>query len=266
MAAPLVALLTDYGPGTEHVGALHALLARDAAQAGRVDLAHDIPPGDVRWGATVLARLVTLLPARSVVVAVVDPGVGTARRAVVVRTGAGPLLTGPDNGLLGPAATALGGPVELVEVEPPAEAPATFHGRDLFVPVAVALLRGVAPADLGAPADPAGLRSPARIAPEVGAGRIATLVAGWDRFGNVATTAGPGDLARAGLAVGDALRVTVGEDVHWAPLARTFGDVPEGGLLVHLDSHGVVALAVNGDHAASLLGVREGAEVVLTRA
>ena len=104
---PVVALLTDYGPGSEHVGALHAVVAAGCPGADRVDLAHDLPAGDVRAGALVLRRLAPLVPG-AVVVAVVDPGVGTARRAVAVALAGGGALVGPDNGLLGPAAAELG--------------------------------------------------------------------------------------------------------------------------------------------------------------
>ncbi|HWH13678.1 MAG TPA: SAM-dependent chlorinase/fluorinase, partial [Miltoncostaeaceae bacterium] len=107
MAPPVVTLLTDYGPAGEHVGALHAVIVARCPAAVRVDLAHDIPPGEVRWAALQLARLAPLLPG-AMHLAVVDPGVGTARRALAVGLAGGGALVGPDNGLLGPAARALG--------------------------------------------------------------------------------------------------------------------------------------------------------------
>ncbi len=166
---PVVALLTDYGPGSEHVGALHAVIAAACPEADRIDLAHDLPAGDVRAGAVVLARLAPLVPG-AVVLAVVDPGVGTARRAVAAGLRDGGALVGPDNGLLGPAARALGAATCAVLPPPPADAPATFHGRDVLAPAAARLASGRSPADLGEPADPAtiaaarpaGGRGPAR--------------------------------------------------------------------------------------------------------
>ncbi|HWH14661.1 MAG TPA: SAM-dependent chlorinase/fluorinase, partial [Miltoncostaeaceae bacterium] len=118
MGPPVVTLLTDYGPAGEHVGALHAVIVARCPAAVRVDLAHDIPPGAVRWAALQLARLAPLLPG-AVHVAVVDPGVGTARRALAVGLAGGGALVGPDNGLLGPAARALGAVAAHVLQPPP---------------------------------------------------------------------------------------------------------------------------------------------------
>ena len=138
---PVVAFLTDFGAGSEYVGALHALIARDCPDADRVDLAHDIPPGDVRGAALALARLVVLIPG-AIVVAVVDPGVGTARRAAAVALDGGGALVGPDNGLLAPAAVALGARAAVALAPPPPAIPATFHGRDLFAPAAAPVSPG----------------------------------------------------------------------------------------------------------------------------
>src|SRR5690606_7857620 len=122
MSEPVpVTFLTDYGPGSEHVGALHLVVAAAAPGARTIDLAHDIPPGDIRGGALTLARLAPMLPG-AVHVAVVDPGVGGERRGVAVQLGEGGALVGPDNGLLGPAAIGMGA-VRAVQLPPP------FPGR-----------------------------------------------------------------------------------------------------------------------------------------
>lgn len=265
MSRPLVAFLTDYGPGTGHVGALHAVVAAACPEADRLDLAHDIPPGDVRWGALVLARAVAPIP-RAVVVAVVDPGVGTERRAVAVETSGGGFLVGPDNGLLGPAAEALGA-VACVEIDVGAlrgpVAP-TFHGRDVFAPVAAALASGRALGDVGTPADTVEISSPRLPAANVGPGRIEALSVGSDRFGNLALLAGAGDLRAARLAAGDLVWVHAGEHRHRARVGAVFADVPRGGVLVHVDSAGMLAVAVNGGSAVERLATRPGDAVGIT--
>ncbi len=261
---PVVALLTDYGPGSEHVGALHAVVAAGCPEADRVDLAHDLPPGDVRAGALVLRRLAPLVPG-AVVVAVVDPGVGTGRRAVAVALAGGGALVGPDNGLLGPAAGDLGA-ADAVALPPlPEGAPATFHGRDLLAPAAARLAAGSPLGGLGEPIDPLSLAAPDLPPPEVGPGAMTALAAAVDRFGNVELLAGGDDLARAGFERGDRISVATGERRHPATVARAFADVAPKGMLVHVDSHGMVAVAVNGGSAAARLGAAPGDRVSLGR-
>ena len=260
---PVVALLTDYGPGTEHVGALHAVIAAALPDAQRVDLAHDIPPGDVRFGAIVLARMAYLLP-WATVVAVVDPGVGTERRAAAVALEGGGYVVGPDNGLLGPVAERSGA-VAAVELTNEAlmrtpVAP-TFHGRDVFAPAAAHLAGGGALTDLGAPVDLATISHPKLPAPNVGPGRIEALAVGSDRFGNVALLATDADLRAARLAEGAYVWVHCGEHRHRARVGRVFADVPRGGLLLHEDSSGSLALAVSGGSAVDRLGVAMGEAV-----
>lgn len=262
-----ITLLTDYGPGSEHVGALHAVLAVGCPGADRLDLAHDIPPGDVRFGALVLARLVPLAPP-GVHLAVVDPGVGTNRRGIAVATRGGRVLVGPDNGLLGRAAHALGADraVELtVTAHRRAPVAPTFHGRDVFAPAAAYLAAGGELEDLG-PAIPVdGIVQPDLVAPSVGAGRLETVVVGVDRFGNLQTGALADDLAAARLAAGDRLAVTTGEVTMHASLGRVFADVPHGELLVHVDGHGHVAVAVNGANASRVLGATAGSWIAVVR-
>jgi S-adenosylmethionine hydrolase len=260
---PVVAFLTDYGPGSEHVGALHAVIAARCPDAERIDLAHDIPPGDIRMGALVLARMAPLLPA-AVHVAVVDPGVGTSRPMVAVALGGGGFLVGPDNGLLGPAALGLGARA-AVALEPPPGTPATFHGRDVLAPAAARLAAGAPLSELGPPVDPAALRVPELPASRAAPGRLTAAAMGSDRFGNVQLMAGAADLVAAVLAIGDRVEVDAGRGRHLATVARTFADVPPGALLVYLDSHGMVAVAASGGDAAARIGAVPGTEVVVSR-
>ena len=195
-----VTLLTDYGTADEFAGVVHAVIARIAPDARVIDLGHGIRRQDVVHGALVLARTLPYAPA-GVHVAVVDPGVGGPRRAVALRTAEEDrLLVGPDNGLLLPAAARFGGVAEAVEIsaspwrlEPVS---ATFHGRDLFAPVAARLAAGAPLADAGAPLDPADLVALELPRAEVGETVVAT-VAGVDAFGNVALHAHAADLAAA---------------------------------------------------------------------
>jgi hypothetical protein len=261
---PLVALLTDYGAGSEHVGALHAVIAAACPDVGLLDLAHDVPPGDVRAGAVVLHRLATLVPG-AVVLAVVDPGVGTGRRAAAVALASNTMLVGPDNGLLGPAARALLAHAAVALPSPADDAPATFHGRDLLAPAAARLAAGTPLAALGETFDPATLVQPDLPAPDVAPGALSATVVVVDRFGNVELLAGRADLAAAGFARGDRISVATGERRHPATVARAFADVPSKGMLVHVDSHGMVAVAVNGGSAAVRLPAAPGDRVRLGR-
>lgn len=255
-----VSLTTDYGLSDGFVAACHGVIARLAPDVRVIDVSHLVPPGDVRRGAAVLAQTVRHLPP-AVHVAVVDPGVGTARRGVAMST-AGGMLVGPDNGLLLWAAEALGGVLAAVELTNPLwfgdEVSHTFHGRDIFSPVAARLAAGGALAEAGPAIDPAGLvRLPEPVV-SIGAGWLEAEVLTVDRFGNVQLAA-PGD-ALLGLAG----RLTVAG----VPAIRgtTFGDACDGGLVVYVDSADRVAVAVNGGRAAVVLPVAPGDRIRVEQA
>src|SRR4051794_38909556 len=184
-----VTFLSDYGLEDDFVGVVHAVIARIAPEARVIDLTHGIPRHDVRSGALTLARALPFAPA-GIHLAVVDPEVGAERRAVAIRCrDEDRVLVGPDNGLLMPAAAAFGGAVEAVDIsrsphrlEPVA---ATFHGRDLFAPVAAAL---AAREPLGAAGDPIGVDELTGLAlptATVAAGRVEAHALAVDGFGNV---------------------------------------------------------------------------------
>ena len=256
----IITLLTDYGPGTEHVGALHAVLAARCPGADRIDLAHDIPAGDIRFGAVVLARLVPLAPP-GVHLAVVDPGVGTTRRAIAVSMPDGGFVVGPDNGLLGPVCRAVAAQqaVALTSPEHRGEPVApTFHGRDVFAPAAAHLASGGRLTDLGPTVPTGSVVQPDLPAPRVNRGAVEALVLGVDRFGNLQLLASSPDLAAAGLDADEALTVGAGGAAVSARLGRVYADVPRREMLVHLDSNGHVAVAVHGASAAQRLAVGPG--------
>lgn len=259
----MISLLTDFGAGSEHVGALHAVLAVGAPGVERIDLAHDLAAGDIRGAALVLARLAPLLPG-AVHLAVVDPGVGTHRRAAAVRLSDGGAVVGPDNGLLAPLADAIGASA-AVQLDAPTEGAMTFHGRDLFAPAAARLARGVHLRELGRSFEPSTLVRPDLPDPEVGDGHLRAPAVGIDRFGNIQLLAGRQDLAAAGFTQGDRIWAAVTDRRHPATVARVFADAAHKGMLVHIDSHGMVALAVNGGDAAERVGIALGDEVTLGR-
>ncbi|MFI5834513.1 S-adenosyl-l-methionine hydroxide adenosyltransferase family protein [Micromonospora sp. NPDC051300] len=258
MTGACVSLTTDYGLTDGFVAACHGVLARLAPTARVIDVTHLVPPADVRRGAAVLAQTVPYLPV-GVHVAVVDPGVGTERRGVALATPAG-LLVGPDNGLLLPAAAALGGVTDAVELTNPEWlAPAvsrTFHGRDVFVPVAARLVTGARLTDAGPAVDPATLvRLPDPVV-RADADGFAAEVLTVDHFGNVQLAA-PGALLDALPA---RVRVNGREAVH----GRTFGDAPPGALVVYVDSAAQVAIAVNTGRAADALRANPGDVLTIT--
>ena len=261
--ARTILFLTDYGLQDEFVGVCHAVIARLAPDARVIDLAHGIAPGDVLAGAVALAGAVPYGPGDGVYLAVVDPGVGTGRRALALHAGSASLV-GPDNGVLIPAARALGDVREAVSLDPERVALgpvfATFHGRDLFAPAAARLARGDALDQLGERVDPASLVVVEPEEPIVERGRLVTVVLGVDRFGNVRLSARPQHLDAARLA--GPLSV-VGEEHAPVRQARTFGDLAPGDYGLIEDSGGWLALVLRGASAAEGLGLRPYDRVIL---
>ncbi|MEU8261118.1 SAM-dependent chlorinase/fluorinase [Micromonospora sp. NPDC048999] len=265
---PWISLTTDYGLADGFVAACHGVIARLAPAARVINVTHLVPPADVRRGAAVLAQTVPDLPA-GVHIAVVDPGVGTSRRGIALSTPGG-LLVGPDNGLLLDAAEALGGITEAVELTNPAwlasSVSRTFHGRDVFAPVAARLALGAPLAEAGPAVDPAALvRLPApvfRAEPDGFAAEVLTV----DHFGNVQLAApaelldGMPERVRVAARTDRQRQLGASEAVAGAVAmhGRTFGDAPVGGLVAYVDSAGLIALAVNTGRAVDLLGVRPG--------
>jgi S-adenosyl-L-methionine hydrolase (adenosine-forming) len=262
---PTITFLSDYGLADEFVGVVHAVIARIAPQARVIDLGHGVPRQDVLAGALTLERALPYAPP-GVHLAVVDPEVGARRRAVAVRAAEEDrLLVGPDNGLLLPAADRFGGVVEAVEIsaspwrlEPVS---ATFHGRDLFAPVAARLAAGEPLAEAGPPLDPDELVRLERPVAAAEPGALTATVTGTDGFGNVMLGAAAADLAAAGLRLGEPLAVRTGARRVRGVFARTFADVAVGDLLVYEDAGRTLAVAVNAGDAAALLGLRPGDEL-----
>jgi S-adenosylmethionine hydrolase len=252
----VVTFLSDYGLDDDFVGVCHGVIARIAPQARVIDVTHGIDRHDVRSGALVLVRALAYMPA-GVHLAVVDPEVGAQRRAVALRCAdEDRLLVGPDNGLLSLAAERFGGVVEAVDVgrsplrlEPVS---ASFHGRDVFAPVAAHLAAGsTALAEAGDPLDPAELVALDLPRARATGDGLVTHALHADRYGNVMLDAAHDDLAGSGLKLGRGVTVNGRPALY----ATTFADVPAGGLLLYEDGYRVLSLAVNRGSALGELGL-----------
>jgi S-adenosylmethionine hydrolase len=202
VARPIV-FLSDLGLRDEFVGVCHSVIARIAPEARVVDLSHGVPPADVSLGALVLAECVAYAPADAVFLGVVDPGVGTGRRAIAVQTVGDRLLVGPDNGLLSLAWEDLGGAGAAFEITSEefivSPVSTVFHGRDIFAPAAAHLAAGVPAEDVGPAVDPESLVRLTLPEPEVDDGVVRCQALDVDRFGNVRLNVRPAHLEAAGL-------------------------------------------------------------------
>jgi S-adenosylmethionine hydrolase len=265
-----ISFLSDYGSDDEFVGIVKAVLGDLAPHARVIDLSHGVPPFDVRAGSLALARCIPYVPS-GVVLAVVDPGVGTARRAVAVEVAGGEgVLVGPDNGLLAPAVALAGGAeraVELTNSSLHLDAPgATFAGRDVFAPAAAHLCNGLDLAELGDEVDP-GLLLPGVIPlPREERGELVAEVLWVDRYGNCQLNVSPDDLPP--LAATDRVRLTLvdalgHERVRSAMVVGAFGDLGTAELGVVVDSFGLLAICLDRSSAAAELGLAAGDRVVL---
>ncbi|HEX8436811.1 SAM-dependent chlorinase/fluorinase [Archangium sp.] len=254
---PLIGLLTDFGLTDTYVGQLKAALLRVAPTAVLVDLTHAVPAQDVRGGAFLLWSAVEAFPEGSLQLAVVDPGVGSTRRAVAARTRRGDVLVGPDNGLLVPAIEQLGGLAMAVELTEPAywgpRTSRTFHGRDLFAPVVGHLATGVALEKLGSTLHH--LESPFSFPPPMEEdGFPVGEVLHVDTYGNLITNL-PGAVLPARF------RVHLGTTViEGAPHAH-YQVVTSGEPLSLVGSAGLLEVSVRDGSAAEVLGVGRGARV-----
>jgi S-adenosylmethionine hydrolase len=262
-----ITFLTDFGLEDDFVGTCHGVIKQIAPHAQIIDVTHGIRPGRVLQAALVLANTLVYMPA-GVHLAVVDPGVGTARRPLALRDGEGRLYVGPDNGLLLPAVDRHGGVAAAHELANPAYAlesvSRTFHGRDLFAPAAAHLALGAALEELGPPIDPEALVRLEIPEPEIGQARMRATVLAVDRFGNAALNLTREHLDRAAVVPGMRVELTARGERYFAVAARTFGDTRPGDLILYEDSYRNVAVAVARGSAAELLRIDEGSELVIS--
>ncbi len=261
-----ISFLSDFGYRDEFVGVVHGVLAKMAPESRVIDVGHGTPRGDIRAAALALTRAIQYLP-EGVVLVVVDPGVGSDRKAIAAHTDWG-FFVGPDNGVLSPAVAFVGGASEIVAIEnPEAMIPSpgeTFHGRDVFAPAAALLAAGEAVlGDLGSSVSPGEVKPLLLPLVEV-EGSTVSGEAWWvDHFGNVQTNIGPDDLAAVGLQPGDVVTVKIGGSLQAVRWVSAYSDVEEGEALIHVDSAGMVAFAVRDGRADERLNVAVGMAVTL---
>jgi S-adenosylmethionine hydrolase len=260
-----VCFLSDFGLTDDFAGTCKGVMLRIAPGVSIVDLTHEVPGFGVETGAEILQHATRYMPADTVYLAVVDPGVGTERRGLALRTESGALLVGPDNGLLVSAAESLGGILgacalteERFHLHPVSN---TFHGRDVFAPVAAHLAAGVGLSDVGEPVDPSSMMrlSPAGALVDEGERLVARIIS-IDRFGNARLSVMQGE---PGLEYGDGLRVDAGDGEMSVRYVETFGSAKAGELVLVPDSHWRLSLAINKGSAAHALALEVGGEVRL---
>ena len=258
-----VSFLSDYGTVDEFVGVVHSVIRQLAPGVGVVDVTHEVPPHDVRAGGLTLARAAQYL-APGVVLAVVDPGVGTARRAIAIEVGDGEaIFVGPDNGLLAPAVSMVGGATRAVELTNPdyqlgAPGP-TFAGRDVFAPAAAHLCAGVDLTDLGPEVDPMLLTPGLMPTAREEDGALVAEVLWTDRFGNLQLNVDPAEVE----AFGDRIELRFDGRRRTGIRYRTYAEVGKGEIGLVVDSYGLLSMAIDRSSASDELGVHTGDEVIL---
>jgi S-adenosylmethionine hydrolase len=259
----VITFLTDFGLQDDFVGTCHGVMAGIAPDARVIDVTHGIPPHAILQGALVLRSTTRYMPV-GVHLAVVDPGVGSHRRPLALRTSDGRFFVGPDNGLLMLAADEFGVDAAHELADERYRLPdvsRTFHARDIFCPAAAHLAAGVPIDQFGPPIDPSELVHVDAPDPSVGKSRISATVVGVDRFGNVATNMRDDHLMSLGVERGGRVEVRLTFERYYAVLAETFADVPPGELILYEDSYGLVTLAISNGNAARLTGVGVGDEL-----
>jgi S-adenosylmethionine hydrolase len=256
---PTFALLTDFGTRDPFVGVMKGVVLSRCPDAAIIDLSHDVPPQNVGEGAFWLERSFRFLPEGAVVVAVVDPGVGTARRALAARAH-GRLFVGPDNGLLAPVLASDGRAetravsLERLGLPPPSR---TFHGRDVFAPVAAELAVGrLALSDVGP--EVADVVPCPRLPPARKPGRVEGTVVTVDRFGNLIT-----DIDRT--LISDLGEVVVEVGSLGLELAETYADAGRGDYVAIVNAFDTVEIARRDGNAEAALGLGRGSRVVVRR-
>jgi S-adenosyl-L-methionine hydrolase (adenosine-forming) len=258
-----ITFLTDFGVQDDFVGVCRGVMRGIAPDATVIDITHGIPPQAVAQGAVVLARAISYMPA-CVHLAVVDPGVGTERRSVAVRTESGRIFVGPDNGLLMRAAD-LDGVESARELTNPRyhlpDVSRTFHARDVFAPVAAHLAAGADLDDVGDAIDADALVRVDLPKPEVGSNRVVAHVMTVDRFGNLALNLTSDQLDELDLVHGDWVALQFALEPYYAQVADTYADASPGQLIVYEDSYGAISIAVRDGNAARLTAASPGDRV-----
>ncbi len=264
MPVNFITFLSDFGYTDDFVGTCHGVIKTIAPDVEIIDITHGVRRHDVQGGALILANTLPYMP-ESVILAVVDPGVGSGRRPLALRTASGRFLVGPDNGLLSLATKELGGPAEAVELACSSyslpEVCKTFEGRDLFAPVAAHIYLGVGLASLGAPVALESLQQIELPVPVVEKGAVTASVIYIDRFGNVQLNLKRNQLEEAGAKAGSALLVSHDQESWLVPFVYAYGDVEPEHLLIFEDSYHNISFSVNQGNAAHIFQIQVGDEM-----
>ena len=250
-----VSFLSDFGLQDDFVGTCHGVIKRIAPETQIIDVTHGIPAQQILQGALVLASTLPYVPA-GVHLAVIDPGVGSSRRALALRDEEGRFFVGPDNGLLIPAAELAGiaAAHELANPEYALESISrTFHGRDLFAPAAAHLSRGVTIDELGPPIGADALVRLDLPQPELGPDKIGATILYVDSFGNVALNITRDHVAEVGIVPGTQIELELGGERFYAVAARTFADARAGDIMLYEDSYRNMSIAISNGNAAAML-------------
>jgi hypothetical protein len=263
--APFVTFLSDFGTSDDFAGICHGVINLICPEARVIHITHGIQPQAIGQGARVLAGAIPYLPA-GVHLAVVDPGVGSERRAIALRAADGRHFVGPDNGLLIPAAEVCGGVDEAVAITNPRvmlqPVSRTFHGRDIFSPAAARLAGGMPLAELGPAIEPARLVRRSTPDHRVDGSMLHAAVQYIDRFGNIQLAVSAGELDGL-FQVGRMAEIDTGDDRYYARCADTFADVGAGEFVLYEDSVGLLSFALNQGNAAELTATEVGAEIAV---
>jgi hypothetical protein len=263
-----IALLTDFGHRDPFVGICHGVILRVDPTIPIIDLTHGIERQDIRAGVVALADAVAFLPDDAVVVGVVDPGVGTARRALAVEADDGMVFVGPDNGLLAAAIEVRGGAKAAFEIsqspwrlEPVSD---TFHGRDIFSPVAAKIAAGAAIVECGVAIDHDDLVALDQPHATTIDGDLTTAVLAIDQYGNARLAATPADLGA--IDPGSPIEIDTDDMRRQVVYARTYAEAERGDPLLVVDSTGSLSISVSGGDAAQMLRLEPGKVVRILRA
>ena len=265
MRSSVIALLTDLGAKDYFVGAMKGTILSMNPDAKIVDITHEVPKYDVRGAAFILAQAAKAFPAGTIFITVVDPGVGTERKCVLLKTKNGLFFIAPDNGVLTLIAEQLG-VSELYEITNRelmmSEVSPTFHGRDIMAPIAAHLSLGVKPSEVGPEIKGIELlQLPRSTATET---KLRGNIMSVDDFGNLATNIDAPTISKFAR-VGEALVVAVADKVLNVKFVRTFGEVGPGGYLCYVGSSGMLGLAKNMGNLANELKVKIGSELIIQK-
>lgn len=260
-----ITFLSDFGTDGDFAGICHGVIARVCPEARVIDISHGIRPTDVGQGARLLASAIAHMPV-GVHLCVVDPGVGSQRRAVALRSADGRLFVGPDNGLMTPAADACGGVVDARAIDNPDvmlhPVSSTFHGRDVFAPAAARLAGGLPLERIGTAVDPDSLVRRNPVSFRLEGPLLEAVVVAVDRFGNIQLGVSPGQLGSR-FETGLMAEVSTDDDRYFARCAATFADVEQGELVLYEDSSGLLSLAINRGDAAELTAAAAGSRLTV---